>query len=229
MKGIQRFVSGHRAFSTRWVNTGSDLLEDLARGQKPEALVISCSDSRVIPELITNAGPGAMFVVRNVGNLVPPFDTGHQSVAAALAYAIDHLHVSHLVVLGHYRCGGMAAVRELYGSHEEPHHPLDPSIADWLRYAKDSWDEMIATHKAESADWHDELVEENVLQQLANALDYPTVSRAVDEGRLQLHAWIYDLATASLRFWDTKQQRFVADPHGTGHITREQVEDQDDV
>lgn len=229
MKGIQRFVTGHKSFSTHWVNNATELLRDLAKGQKPEALVVSCSDSRVIPELITNAEPGTMFVVRNVGNLIPPVETGHQSVGAALAYAINHLKVSHLIVLGHYKCGGMGAVRDLYGSEEDHHHELDPAITDWLKYAKDSWDEMIATHKAESADWHDELVEENVLQQLANTLGYPVVSRALDEGRLQLHAWIYDLSSASLRFWDSRQERFVSDPNSTGLITREQVEDQDDA
>lgn len=222
MKGIHRFVGGHHHFRA-WAKQDGDTLRQLAKGQSPEALVVSCSDSRVIPELITNAGPGALFVVRNVANLVPPYRSGNQSVGAALAYAIDHLRVGHLVVLGHYGCGGMAAVRELATGHAH----LDPVLPAWLEYGRDSWDELVAAGDAESADWHDRLVEENVLQQLANALEYPVVARAIDEGRLALHAWIYDLAATRLCFWDPERERF--SPDGAGAISADQVADHDNA
>lgn len=223
MRAVHRLVGGHDQYSL-WARSDAETLQELAKGQEPDALVVSCSDSRVIPELITAAGPGALFVVRNIGNLVPPYASGNQSVGAALAYGIDHLRVEHLIVLGHYGCGAMAAVKELCG-HDA--HFDDPVLPMWLMYGKDSWEELVASGDAASADWHERLVEENVLQQLANALEYPVVRRALAEGRLQLHAWVYDLATASLRFWDPAQERFST--HGAGAISPEQVVAEDEA
>ncbi len=211
MKGIDRFIAGYRAFSLegeKWA------LATLAAGQTPDALVIACSDSRVIPELIMSAAPGTLFVVRNVGNLVPPASSGNQSVGAAIAYALEHLGVRHLIVLGHYRCGAMAATRELFHHH---HHHDDPAIPEWLTYAQDSWRELEAAGAADSEDWHDRLVEENVLQQLANALEYPAVQRALANEAIQLHAWIFDLERSEMRFWDPETRAFQA--HGTGSDT----------
>ena len=227
MKAIDRFLHGHRAFTASLGTHERALLQQLAGGQTPDAVVISCSDSRVIPEQITNAGPGALFVVRNVANLVPPWDGDHASVGAALDYAVDHLRVRHLVVLGHYGCGGMKAVRDFFagGGHgDEPHGAL-PS---WLSFGRDSWDELVACGDHQGPDWHDRLVEENVLQQLANAIEYPSVRRALDDGRLELHAWVYDLARGHIRFWDAARQAFV-EGEGTGSITREQVIAEDDA
>ena len=118
---IRRLVDGHLRFADVYVRSSGNFIARLAaEGQHPEALVVCCSDSRVIPELITSAGPGALFVVRNVGNLIPPFDSANASVGAALEYAVDHLKVSHLVVLGHYGCGGMGALRSIFGPGATP-------------------------------------------------------------------------------------------------------------
>jgi carbonic anhydrase len=225
MKGIDRFLDGHKAFAESLGVDERAVLKGLAGGQTPDAVVIGCSDSRVIPELITNAGPGSLFVVRNVANLVPPHVSGNTSVAAALDYAIDHLRVSHLVVLGHYGCGGMKAVRDFFADGTHDHEPKE-ALPTWLAYGRDSWDELVASGDHRSADWHARLVEENVLQQLANALDYPSVRRAIDEGRLQLHAWVYDLEHANLRFWDSRSKQFV-EGDGTGAISAAEVESED--
>jgi carbonic anhydrase len=222
MKGIDRFLSGHREFTDTLGDHEKGLLRELAGGQKPEAVVISCSDSRVIPEWITNAGPGALFVVRNIANLIPPHHTGNQSVAAALDYAIRTLGVSHLVVLGHYGCGGMLAVRDLFGTDQAPTHTHSDPLPSWLAYGRDSWDELVASGHQHREDWHDRLVEENVLQQLANALDYPSVHEAVEAGKLVLHAWVYDLPHGRIRFWDAHARAFV-EGEGTGAMTPGQV------
>lgn len=229
---IDKFLTGHEKFKERSAGSSAELLKRLVvEGQRPEALVICCSDSRVIPELIMGAEPGNLFVVRNVANLVPPHASGNQSVGAAIAYAIDHLHVSHLILLGHYGCGGMAALRDQYGGEAAP-HGHDDVLPGWLAYARGSWDELVASGHGEDADWHERLVEENVLQQLANAVTYPAVRRAVDAGTLVLHAWTFDMKAAQLRFWDMQQDAFVA--HGMaavtgGTVTLGEIAEQDQV
>ncbi len=227
MRGIHRLRGGHHHFRA-WAKTEREALRRLAKGQSPDAVVVSCSDSRVIPELILNVEPGSVFVVRNVANLVPKVGSGDASVGAALEYAIDTLRVHHLIVLGHYGCGGMAAIRDAFAhAHEPGHRPVPGQLGAWLEHGHDSWDELVHAGDAECADWHERLVEENVLQQLANAYAWPVVQRAVAEGRLQLHAWTYDLATASLRVWDPDQEKFTAT--GAGSITPEQLDEQDHV
>lgn len=227
MKGIDRVLHGHHAYTASLGSHERELLRGLASGQSPDAVIVSCSDSRVIPELITGAGPGALFVVRNVANLVPPHASGNASVAAGIGYAVDHLRVHHLVVLGHYGCGGMKAVRDWFAdpSSHPPHEPGE-ALPAWLAYGKDSWDELVAAGEQHGERWHDRLVEENVLQQLANAIEYPCVARALAEGRLELHAWVYDLERGHLRFWDASTRSFV-EGRGTGSITPDQVTEED--
>ncbi len=227
MKAMDRFLAGHARYSRRWDGAQGDALQALAQGQNPEALIISCSDSRVIPELILSADPGALFVVRNIANLIPPFETHDESVGAAISYAIQNLGVRHVIVLGHYCCGGMAATRDLYAGHDHDHDLAAP-LPVWLRFAKDSWDELVAAGHEHSPDWHDRLVEENVLQQLANLIEYPIVHDTVEAGKLELHAWVYDLGTGDVRFWDPETQSFHAGV-GTGAMTIDQIKAQDNA
>jgi carbonic anhydrase len=225
MSGLDRFIAGHREAASALGAHERELLRQLASGQSPDAIVISCSDSRVIPELITASGPGALFVVRNIANLVPPVASGNTSVAAALDYAIDHLGVHHVIVLGHYGCGGMAAVRAAFcGDHG--HAPAAGALPGWLAYGRDSWDELVASGQQDAPDWHDRLVEENVLQQLANAVEVPSVAAALARGQLSLHAWVYDLTAGALRCWDARSRRFEAG-HGAGDISPDQVAAED--
>jgi carbonic anhydrase len=229
---IDKFLVGHEKFKQRVSVSSGDLLKKLVvEGQRPEALVICCSDSRVIPELIMGAEPGNLFVVRNVANLIPTHASGDPSVGAAIAYAIEYLHVSHLIVLGHYGCGGMAALRGLYGGEPATHAPAGP-LTDWLAHGRASWDELLASGHAEDADWHERLVEENVLQQLAHAIAYPVVREAAEAGELVLHAWCYDMKGGQLRFWDIQTDAFVS--HGMaavtgGTVTIGEIERQDQV
>lgn len=224
---VDRLVHGHVRFSREHLPAARPLLDQLAGGQAPIALVISCSDSRVIPEWITASGPGALFVLRNVGNLVPrPDDAGAASVGAALAYAIEHLRVQALIVLGHDRCGAMAAVRgAALGGHAH-----DGALGDWLAHAHASWEEAAHAGAGDDDAGLRVLVEENVLQQLAHLLDWPVVADAVAAGRVSLHAWVYDLAAGGLRFWDSEAEAFVgAEVGATGAISAAEVAANDDV
>lgn len=229
---LRKFLDGHRQHSSN--RAVRDVLRQLAiDGQKPDALVVCCSDSRVIPEVITGAGPGNLFVVRNVANLIPVFGSGNQSVGAAIAYAVNHLRVAHLIVLGHYGCGGMAALREVF----HPDHASsaihdDDVLPSWLRNAEASWHELVASGHAALPDWHDRLVEQNVLQQLANVIGYPTVRAAVEANTLALHAWTYDLTASQLRFWDMDRDAFVDQGQAAetgGSVTIAEIEEQDQI
>lgn len=203
---IARLLKGNLTFRVEYVAGARDFLRRLAsEGQSPGALFIGCADSRVVPELLTSSAPGELFVVRNVANLVPPADAGRSlgddSVGAAIEYAVGVLGVEHVVVCGHYGCGGVRAVLE-------DHVPAgSPRLREWLCHAA----APVARAKAAGgAATFERAVEENVEEQLANLASYPLVREALDRGALQLHGWVYDLAAGSVAVWDAHTDTFVA-------------------
>lgn len=234
---IERLVEGHRQFVETFAKAESDYLRQLAEeGQSPDTLIISCSDSRVIPELITGAAPGHLFVVRNVANIVPPMAARNMTVGSAIEYAITALEVKHLVVLGHYKCGGMNALRALFGpgSLSEQGPLPDTPLYTWLQYARPSFDEAVQKGVLDTDRWLDTLVEENVLQQLMHVLDYPHVREQAEAGKLTLHGWTYSLDKALLYFFDAQTSRFVPsdkapDNAAAGALTVSEVEREDNV
>jgi len=169
-----------------------DLLGQLAlRGQKPEVMFIGCSDSRVIPEMLTGAQPGEIFVLRNIANIIPPFGTAHESIGAALEYAVNHLKVKHIVVCGHTDCGGLRALDGHLDALAEP------SLAAWIKFAREA-QTRVDRHGVEPASRHRALVEQNVILQLEHAAGYPAVYKALKENRLELHGWLFDLHAPSV-------------------------------
>lgn len=183
---MHKLLVGHATFRREFVAQSRSFLEELASAhQSPDTLYIGCADSRVIPELLTSSEPGELFVVRNVANLVPPAERAHSSVGAALEYAVQALHVAHIVVCGHYGCGGVKAMIE--GVSDSM-----PELRAWLAEAS-------VANAAARAHTHDleeqwrEAVEENVLDQLANLPTYPCVRERLAAGTLTLHGWVYDL------------------------------------
>lgn len=179
-----------------------DLLDSLARqGQFPDAMFIGCSDSRVVPEPLTGARPGDLFVVRVMANIVPPFGTGQNAVGASVEYAVQHLKVKHLIVCGHTDCGGIKALD----------NPVDmaaePALANWIEFARPAQTQIDAQGLTDDAR-HQAIVEENVLLQLENLQTYAAVHRALAENRLELHGWVYHLAEQQFRFYNATQARF---------------------
>jgi carbonic anhydrase len=235
--GIQRLVEGHRRFVETFARAQSDYLRQLAtEGQSPDTFMVSCADSRVIPELITGAAPGHLFVVRNVANMVPPYKERNMTVGSALEYALTALGVKHIVVLGHYGCGGMAAVRKLFGpgSLSEKGSIPDTPLYTWLKYAEPSYHEAVQKGVLDSEEWLETLIEENVLQQLAHIIEYPHVREKVAEGALTLHAWTYALDEARLYFFDAASARFVPSDeapahHPAGELSIAEIEREDHV
>lgn len=197
---MHRLLRGHATFRREYVAGSRDFLSKLAsEHQSPDTLYIGCADSRVIPELLTSSAPGELFVVRNIANLVPDAARADASVGAALEYAVQALHVAHIVVCGHYGCGGVKAMIDGVP-------PKMPELATWLRDAAVLNSAANNAELAAEARWR-QAVEENVLDQLANLPTYPCVRDALDAGRLTLHGWVYDLQ-GSLTVYDHDEGRF---------------------
>ncbi len=196
-------LRGHRKFLQNSLGDESEFLKRLAsEGQSPDALFIGCSDSRVVPELLTHSTPGRLFVLRNVANLVPVFSDPDSSVGAAIEYAVSHLKVPHIIVCGHYGCGGVkAAIDGL-----DPIREL-PSLFDWLSEVKEVVERLEPIPDKEQR-WK-RAVEESVLLQLKNLSTYTQVVQALAKGTLQLHGWVYDIHTLSLLVYDSDKDVFV--------------------
>jgi carbonic anhydrase len=177
----------------------------LALGQKPDALFIACSDSRVVPNLFASTDPGDLFVVRNVGNLVPPCggEHGHsvadESEAAAIEFAISNLGVGDIIVCGHSECGAMQA---LVGGRE---NVKSPNLKAWLRHGEKALDCISHTSKnTRGLSPHNRLSQENVVYQIENLKTYPIVQEKLARKQIRIHGWWFDLANASVHFLDSK-------------------------
>lgn len=171
----------------------------LALGQRPDSLFIACSDSRVVPNLFASTEPGDLFVVRNVGNLVPPPGTSESAGAAAyLDFSVGRLSVRDIIVCGHSECGAMQAISEGVGTVPEP------GLRSWLAHGEPALSRL----EGASRD-HNALSRVNVLQQLAHLRLYPAVAAALERGKLSLHAWWFDIATANVYAYDAEAGGFV--------------------
>lgn len=184
---MQRLLQGIREF----YRTGpSYSTKDIGKGQTPEVLLITCSDSRIVPHLVTNTGPGDIFVLRNAGNMLPEPGVG-SSEEASIEYGIDVLEIPHLIVCGHTHCGAMKGL--LSGVEL-------PAVTEWLKASGDV--------RARAADRHDAespliaAIEENVLVQLERARRLPSVAKALERGKLALHGWVYDIEASTFRVYD---------------------------
>lgn len=175
-----------------------ELLERLAtQGQAPQVLFIACSDSRVVPELITGAEPGDLFVLRNLANVVPPYGTGEMAVGAVVEYAVLRLRVRHAVVCGHTGCGGIRALGTLPDWGREPH------IARWIEHARPAQTRVEASGLP-AQERHLATVRENVLLQLVHLRSYDPVREGERAGTLALHGWVYYLETGAVEAHDAE-------------------------
>jgi carbonic anhydrase len=177
----------------------------LALGQTPDAMLIACSDSRVVPNLFASAEPGDLFVVRNLGNLVPPSNraepTSGNSVPAAIEFALATLRVKDIVVCGHSECAAVRAILDRSVS------ASTPNLAAWLRHGDSARDGLGLAPFGISP--HDHLSQRSVLRQVENLKTYPQVREAIVEHRLRLHAWWFDIARAEVLDHDEATDRFV--------------------
>ena len=179
----------------------------LALGQSPDCLFFACSDSRVVPNLFASTEPGDLFVVRNVGNLVPPcgpvgLSTTDRSEGAAVEFALQVLGVSDIVVCGHSDCGAMRGL--LSGATPEQ----APNLREWLDVAQSSVQRLHANPIDTSLPLHNQLSQVNVLQQVANLRTYPDVAERLAAGKLRIHAWWFDLGSVEVLSYFEDRGRF---------------------
>lgn len=199
---VMKFIAGNRKFQQGLFDQEREFMISLAEGQQPLMMYIGCSDSRVVPELLTMSRPGDLFVTRNVANIVPPSDRDNGAVGAAVEYAIGHLKVQHIVICGHYKCGGIEAL-----DLDPVQLNREPYIARWLQWARPILELPAASLKNRRLR-HEALVAENVMLQLRNLRTYSAVQDALEEGLIRLHGWIYDLETGSLLAYNPDAGRF---------------------
>jgi carbonic anhydrase len=200
---MERLVEGFARFRREVYPRQRALFRKLASGQSPHTMFITCADSRVMPELIFSAEPGELFVIRNVGNIVPPYGQHVGGVIAAIEYAVLALDVKNIVICGHTDCGAMKAVLH-------PEHVEDkPSVAAWLTHAETARHVVAAHGDAHGHDLLDHLTEENIVAQLDHLRTQPAVAARLARGGLRIHGWIYDIAHGEIRAFDARQGRFV--------------------
>jgi carbonic anhydrase len=173
-----------------------DLFERLAvEGQSPEVLFIACSDSRVVPELLTDADPGDLYVIRNMGNLIPPYGVGEVGVGAGLEYALRRVGVRSVILCGHTDCGCIKALDAPADWSREPH------LARWIEHARPAWTKTEASG-IPIEEHHLATVRENVLLQLEHLRTYDPVREREREGTLTLHGWVYHLESGTVEAYD---------------------------
>jgi carbonic anhydrase len=210
MASFNDLIDGYRRFrETGWTRERERWTE-LAEGQSPKVMVIACSDSRVDPAQIFNVRPGEIFVVRNVANLVPPYETsaGRHGVSAALEFAVTQLQVEEVIVMGHGFCGGCAAA--LTGQFDNAPHGEGHFIADWIDVLGDSRDKVRAAHPGTDYDreaFH-EMELEGVRTSLANLRTFPFVTEREAAGRLTLRGAYFSIAEGVLHVLDRATGEF---------------------
>ena len=201
----ERLTQGYRAFLSDRFQREQARYRALADGQSPEVMVISCCDSRVSPEVIFDASPGELFVVRNVANLVPPFETGgdYHGTSAALEFAVQALRVKHIVVLGHARCGGIRA----FADESEPLSPGD-FIGRWMSLIKPAA-ERLGPRRGDFSDYLAKLELKAIENSLENLMTFPCIQVLVEKGKLHLHGAYFGISTGVLLVRDPQTGTFV--------------------
>jgi carbonic anhydrase len=200
-----------RRFHSNYFPLHQQRFQDLvADGQHPKTLFIGCSDSRLVPYLLTGAGPGELFIVRNVGAFVPPYDGSHglHGTTAAIEYAVLNLHVERIIVCGHSHCGAIRAAYD--GAPDEAR-----ALQAWLKLAQEA---LLPVQSSPEALLRTE--QRSVVLQLERLMDYPMVRREVEAGRLTLHGWHYVIEDGEIHVFDAQKAGFVpastASNSGTG-------------
>ncbi len=201
---MQDIIDGFLKFQRNAFPERAGLFKDLANQQSPRALFISCSDSRLVPELVTQREPGDLFVIRNAGNIVPSYGPEPGGVSASVEYAVAALKVSDIVICGHSDCGAMTAIATC--------KCLDnmPAVAGWLRYADSGRVVNEARQHVDQQAKVASMVRENVIAQLANIQTHPSVRLALEEKRVTLHGWVYDIESGCIQAFDSRTGKFVS-------------------
>lgn len=195
-KSFEKIVQGYKRFRDKYAAHESSLMEDLAEcGQRPEVMLVACCDSRVDPALLLQCHPGDLFSVRNIANIVPPYecDESHHGTSAALEFGLCYLKVKHLIIMGHSQCGGIDAFLNQGALHQD----------DFIS----RWTDLIEVKNRENLT--SEACAKSALQSsYKNCLTFPWIRQRLDKGELKIHLWFFDISTASLQTYDFMKREF---------------------
>jgi len=201
---MQKLIEGVHQFQSENFRPLQGLFEQLAKGQNPETLFITCSDSRIDPTLLTKSSPGDLFILRNAGNIIPPHGAGNGGEAATIEFAVAALGVKDIIICGHSHCGAMQGLLR-------PEQVASlPAVSSWLSHAemtrriiRDNYGHLDGEKLLTAT------VEENVLVQLENLRTLPAVGSRLVRGDLRLHGWVYKIETGEVFAYDVGDGQFV--------------------
>lgn len=195
---MEKLIQGVLNFHQHVYPANKDLFGTLAQGQNPDVLFITCSDSRIDPNLLTGTEPGDLFICRNAGNIIPPHSNETGGVTASIEYAIAVLGVRHIIVCGHTDCGAIKGALDLESIKGLPH------VTEWLSHCRSAMEIVRERHGIPSGCCVDpkhlnEAIEENVLQQVQHLRTHPTVAAKLATHQVHIHGWIYDIKSGRIR------------------------------
>lgn len=209
---MRKLLKGVHQFQTHYFTSHRELFERLCEGQHPRILFITCSDSRIDPNLITQTEPGELFIIRNVGNIIPPYGAAPGGEGAAIEYAVEALGVKHIIVCGHSHCGAMQGLL-----HQENLNGRMPLVHDWLKYAQATRRIIQENYQdAEGENLLNATIEENVLTQIENLKTYPSIHAKLYRGLINIHAWVYKIETGGVYVYSAERCNIQAEHEEEG-------------
>ena len=203
---MKKLLQGIVDFHANLTDESRALFAKLALGQKPDSLFIACSDSRVVPNLFASTNPGDLFVLRNVGNLIPPSSStaGDSSAQAAIEFAVLSLKVADIIVCGHSECGAIQAIAEGHDCSCSPH------LKSWLKYGEESVNKV---RKGFTLDPNlselNQISQVNVLQQMLHIASYPFIRERLERNLIRIHGWWFDIAKADVYCYEQSFNQFI--------------------
>jgi carbonic anhydrase len=202
---LKRIIDGLNDFHDNYFSSNRELFEQLSQAQSPEVLFITCSDSRIDPCLITQSPPGELFVLRNIGNIIPTYGTLNCGEGAAVEYAVGGLGIKDIIICGHSHCGAMRGLLQIGSLAQQM-----PLVYDWLRHHAESTRRVVLDNY--SGYPQEKLlkiaIEQNVLTQIENLETYPIIRSRMHSGKLTLHAWIYEIESGAVFVYDASNGIF---------------------
>ena len=203
---MKKLIQGIVDFRKGLTEENRTLFAQLALGQRPDALFIGCSDSRVAPNLFASTNPGDLFVVRNIGNLIPPSSTSfhESSVPAAIEFSIHFLNVADIIICGHSECGAMQMLAQGTSTLSCPH------LKSWLKFGEEALTKVKNGLIIDSSlSLHNQISQANVLEQMQHLASYPFIREKIEENKLRIHGWWFDIARADVYAYEQNLNRFL--------------------
>ncbi len=201
---MKDIIRGVKEFQTCGFAERKALFKELANSQHPNILFITCSDSRIDPNLLTNTNPGDLFICRNAGNIIPPHTNETGGMTASIEYAVALLGVKHIIVCGHSDCGALKGALNPEALNDLPH------VKEWIGHCRSATEIVKAKHGCLGAEQLDEVIQENVVMQMHHLRTHPAVATKLALEQVQLHGWVYNIKKGTVSAYSESQKGFIS-------------------